>query len=711
MHITERKLAEDNFRILADLNDISPVSITVQDLQGNFLYANQKTVDLHGYSKDEFLACNLHDIDVPASAHLIEARIQKIMEVGEAQFDVEHYRKDGTSFPLEVFAKKTKWGRKNVLLSIASDITERKQAEAKLKQQSDAMEASMDGIAILDEDHNYVYVNEAHAGIYGYNTSEELIGTSWRALYQEDELQRFDYNIMPELIQKAQWQGEATGKKKDGSAFSQEISLTALDNGGLICIVRDTTSRKAAEEALRKNEDKLKSIFRAAPVGIGVVSERVIVEANDRLCTMTGYKREELVGKSARMFYPDEKEFNFVGREKYRQIAARGTGTVETRWQCKDGRIIDVLLSSTPINPMDMTDGVTFTALDITVRKQVEEALQESEILQRTLLEKLPAGVIIIDPMTRIIENVNNAAAAMFGTQAERIVGHRCHTFLCPAEEGACPVYDRGQEVDNAEREMICADGSRRPVLKSVKRIQIGGQEKLLECFVDITEQKKAGAALRESEERYRIAIEASHDGIAIVQNDIHVYVNQSFLNMFRYNTLNEIIGRNNYCVIHPDDYERVVGYIQVRQKGEYAPTRYEFRGIRRDGAPIEVEVSVNTISYKGEKAILAYLRDITERKLAEAAVRESEAKYRSIFRNAVMGIFRTTPGGRYLSINPAGAKMYGYESEEEMMQSITDMAYQIYVHPEDRKRLHELLKSTDSLKPSNHRITPKTEV
>ena len=113
----------------------------------------------------------------------------------------------------------------------------------------------------------------------------------------------------------------------------------------------------------RQAEASLRSIFRVAPIGIGVVHNRVLTQVNDRICGMLGYAAEELVGNSARVFYPTDEEFELVGREKYLQIHARGTGSVETRWQRKDGEIIDVLLSSTPLDPSDWAKGVTFTAL------------------------------------------------------------------------------------------------------------------------------------------------------------------------------------------------------------------------------------------------------------------------------------------------------------------------------------------------------------
>jgi PAS domain S-box-containing protein len=333
-----------------------------------------------------------------------------------------------------------------------------------------------------------------------------------------------------------------------------------------------------------------------------------------------------------------------------------------------------------------------------TRRKWADKKLQDHVEIIAMLLENIPAGVIMIDPATRMIENVNNVAANMFGNRKEGIVGHICHAFLCPASQGACPVCDLGKEVDNAEREMICADGSRRPVLKSVVRIKLLDQEKLLECFVDITARKQAEESLRELEEQYRIAIEGSNDGVAIVQDDIYVYVNQAFLTMFSYNSLDEIAGRQRYCTIHPDDHERVAGYARARQKGEYSPARYEFKGIRKDGTPIDIEVSVNMISFKGKKAILAYLRDNTERKRMEEELKESEEKYRSIFENVIEGIFRITPQGRFRLVNPQLARIYGYSSPEEMIEAVTDIGKQLYVSPDERNAFLRFLHEKGSI-------------
>ena len=149
--------------------------------------------------------------------------------------------------------------------------------------------------------------------------------------------------------------------------------------------------------------------------------------------------------------------------------------------------------------------------------------------------------------------------------------------------------------------------------------------------LTDITDRKQVEEALKESEERYRVAVEGSIDGVVIVQNDLHAYVNKAFLDMFGYRSPDEIVGTSRYCTIHQDDHERVGAYSSARLKSEHAPAGYEFKGIKKDGTAINIEVSANIISYRGEKAILAYLRDITERKRAGEALKQSEATLRSL--------------------------------------------------------------------------------
>jgi len=123
----------------------------------------------------------------------------------------------------------------------------------------------------------------------------------------------------------------------------------------------------------------METLFKVAPIGIGVVKERMLFEANAFLCRMTGYHRDELIGKSSRILYPSDEDYEFVGKEKYRQIQEKGVGTVETRFLSRNRGVLNILLSSLPFDAANLSAGVTFTALDITESKQAEKALRESE--------------------------------------------------------------------------------------------------------------------------------------------------------------------------------------------------------------------------------------------------------------------------------------------------------------------------------------------
>ena len=190
--ITERKRAEVQMRAMAEMLDTAPSSITVHDWQGRFLFANRKTHEIHGYDESEFMALNLRKLDVPDSAALIEERMRLIAEKGEAVFEVAHIRKDGTTVPLEVFVKEVEWAGAPAQLSIATDITERKRAEAALRDSQEQLALVLEGSQLGVWDWNIetgrVRRDKRWAEILGYSLQEidEDIG-QWTDNHHSDD--------------------------------------------------------------------------------------------------------------------------------------------------------------------------------------------------------------------------------------------------------------------------------------------------------------------------------------------------------------------------------------------------------------------------------------------------------------------------------------------------------------------------------------------
>ncbi len=257
---------------------------------------------------------------------------------------------------------------------------------------------------------------------------------------------------------------------------------------------KEVVSFKQIEASLRESEATLRSIFRAAPTGIGMVCDRVIQQANERLCKITDYTREELLGKSARILYGTDEEFEYVGREKYAQISERNTGTVETRWQRKDGTMIDVLLSSTPIDSNDLSIGVTFTALDITSRKQAEEDLRESEERYKSLFKNNHSIMLLIDPETANIVDANPAAVSFYGWSYEALTCKKIFDINTLAEE---QVFGEMEKAKMEQRKQFyfrhcLASGEIRDVEVYSGPIKVHGKELLYSIVYDITSRKKA---------------------------------------------------------------------------------------------------------------------------------------------------------------------------------------------------------------------------
>jgi PAS domain S-box-containing protein len=243
---------------LASIVESSDDAIIGMTLEGTILNWNSGAERIYGYTAAEVEGRPVSILVPPDRSDEMPQILERIRR-GER---VDHYetvrvRKDGgrIDVSLTISPIRDAAGEIAGVSAIARDITGSKRAEELLRQQAAAMKASLDGIAILNQDGELVYLNEAHAKIYGYDDPAELIGESWEVHYDEEEVRKFKQGIMPVLAERGRWRGEVRGKRRDGSTYPQEISLTRIEGGGLVYVVRDITGRKLIEAELAEARD------------------------------------------------------------------------------------------------------------------------------------------------------------------------------------------------------------------------------------------------------------------------------------------------------------------------------------------------------------------------------------------------------------------------------------------------------------------------
>jgi two-component system, cell cycle sensor histidine kinase and response regulator CckA len=326
-------------------------------------------------------------------------------------------------------------------------------------------------------------------------------------------------------------------------------------------------------------------------------------------------------------------------------------------------------------------------------------ALQESEGLQRLLLERISAGVMIIDTETQTIEAVNPFAARLIGAQEEQILGHRYHTVICPKPEGNCPVIDMGQEVNNLDTIIIRSDGSHSPILKSIKRIRIHDKDKLLETFVDISDIKRTGESLRESRQILQTILDTSPIRIFWKDcNSVFRGCNRQFAMDSGFNDPGEVIGKSDYDMGWREQAEACRA--EDRQVIETGTQKLliEEPQTTPDGKTTWLITSKTPLrdASGNVSGVLGVYMDITEYREAMEALRNSEEKFRAMVETSSDWIWETDMNSIYTYTSPNIEKILGYKPEEIIGKS----PFNLMIH-EEIEKIPDILKETvNSVKP-----------
>ena len=365
----ERRRSE---AIVAAMGD----AVSIQDTEFRVLYQNDAHKGLMGDRVGEFCYAAYRRNDAVCDGCALAAAFR---DGTVHRAEVNNVRADGRALSVEIIASPLADPSGRIIAGIETvrDVTERKVMENRLKAQMAAIENSMDGIAITNDRQEYTYLNQAHARVYGYDSPAALIGRSWRELYREEEVTWFERAVFPSLMNKGRWHGESVGKRRDGSLFAQELSLNVLDDGGLICVVRDVSARKEAEERIRGQAAFLQRLIDTIPSPIFYkdVAGRYL-GCNTAFARVVGLPRNEVIGKTVREITPPVLARNYESMDD-ELLQTGGVQTCESFMRHGDGSVHDVIFSKAAFTDGEgRMAGIVGVILDITEHKRAEDEIR-----------------------------------------------------------------------------------------------------------------------------------------------------------------------------------------------------------------------------------------------------------------------------------------------------------------------------------------------
>jgi PAS domain S-box-containing protein len=401
----EQALRESE-RSLAILEDIEEGYFET-DLAGNLIFVNEPLCRISGYSKDMLLGMNNREYTDAATAKRMYELFSEVYRTGRPVKvkDFRVIRKDGTRLTLEISASLIKdiEGQPTGFRGIALDVTERKKTEEGFKETAKKyralFEESLDAIVITDREGRFVDANKAALDLLGVSR-EETAKANFKEFYSDPkDGERFKREM--EANGSVQ-DFEVNLKKKDGTVMTCLLFVTAKpENGGGIVgyqgMIRDVTTARATEEALRQSEEKYRQLLNHAPAGIYEVDflRRTFVSVNDVMCEYTGYTREELLCLSPFDILTEDSKVHFMERMAKVFSGEKVPETFEFKVKGKDGREFWVLLNTKLVYENGHPKGATAVVHDITERRIAEEAVHRSEEKYRLLVDNANDGVFI----------------------------------------------------------------------------------------------------------------------------------------------------------------------------------------------------------------------------------------------------------------------------------------------------------------------------
>jgi diguanylate cyclase (GGDEF)-like protein/PAS domain S-box-containing protein len=245
----EEALRESERRYRQMFDNNRAVKLVIDPISQQIVDVNKAACEFYGYTRRQLCSMKISDINTLPSEK-IQGEIDRAVERHSSYFEFRHRLASGEIRDVEVYSGPFELEGRTYLYSIISDVTEKTRAEALLRTQAAAIESSMDGIAVMNPDGRIAYVNDAFKKLYGYGENE-LVGLDWLALHEAEEGDHLEESILSRLEHLGQWAGEATGKRRNGVFFPEEISVTRLEDGSFVCVVRDVTERTQAEEQIR----------------------------------------------------------------------------------------------------------------------------------------------------------------------------------------------------------------------------------------------------------------------------------------------------------------------------------------------------------------------------------------------------------------------------------------------------------------------------